>query len=153
MESIDLCSLSNKRRGGITLIVFADFPYETTFEKQKALFAIGRKCALESPGDELRQVAFVTEAWLSCDQSYAFPSEDPNRKEAITLWTLDIDGRSVAYHGYIAEIIRQGEIIDLLEYKKQEIQENRILYAFLAGFCSGKLTDRQLGELIEKHVR
>lgn len=136
--------------GGITLIVFADFEYENTLAKQKALFAIARKCAKEQTGAELRQVAFVVEAWLSRDTSYKAPSEDPKRREALCVWTLDVDGKNLSQDGYMAEIIRHGDIIDLAKYDKLGKVHNNLLLSFLAGFVSAEMSDQELKQMMDR---
>lgn len=130
--------------------MFADFAYETAFEKQKAFFGIGRKCAQEQPGAELRQIAFVVEAWLSRDPSYKAPAEDPKRREALCVWTLNVDGKSLSQDGFISEIIRHGDTIDLVAYKNLGEVHNKLLLAFLAGFASTKMSDSELAQVMAR---
>jgi hypothetical protein len=133
--------------GGITMFFFADFPFDTSLKKQKALFNIGRTFGLEHRDDEIRHIVFVVEVWTSGDASYKFPVDDPNHKEAISAWGLEIDGRATKQSGYAAEIIRHGDTVDLLPYGEIEVGHNKIILAFLAGFSSSKMSDRELDKI------
>jgi hypothetical protein len=132
---------------GITCIVFADFPYDTSLQKQKALFNMGRTFGLEHRGDEIRHIVFVVEVWTSGDASYQFPVHDPNHKEAISAWGLEIDGKTIKQSGYAAEIIRHGNSVDLLPYGEIKVGHNKMILAFLAGFSSSKMSDKELDKI------
>jgi hypothetical protein len=151
-ESIIPCCGWNWRWGGVVLIVFADFPFKTTFERQNALFGVGRKCGVEHPGDELCQACLVIEVWISKDLSRGRPSQDPKRKEALGAWVLNIDGKTVNHEGYMAEIIRSGNSINLLEYDKVEVSYNKVMMAFLAGFASKDMSNAELHAMAIKYM-
>lgn len=148
----------------LNLMVFADFPYETTFEKQKALFSVGAKLGQESPGKEIRQIIFVIEAWTSTWKKdgepypYERPSEDPNRKEVLMVQVMEPNKqtRELKQSVHIIEMLRDGsgELVDLLPRTEQlEVNYNKMLTAFLAGFESSKLPDKELAKMIENVLR
>lgn len=147
--------------GGVVMMVFADFPYETTVDKQKALFGLARKMGKEYPGDELRQVCFVVEAWMSYQEpgqprKYAAPSEDPARKEMITASVLDIDGnKAVKQSLYAAEMLRDGSgaLVDLLPHCPIGEVTNKLLIAFLVGFASAQMSDGEFAGLVARYMR
>lgn len=146
--------------GGINPVVFADFPFETTVQKQKALFDVARKLGCEHRHDELRQVVMVMEAWTAEykpgeQRKYRFPSEDPNRKEHLVATVLDIPApKKIEQSMYAAEIIRSGGGIDLLPHGKFEGKvTSQLLTAFLAGFYSAKLSDEEFGAILAKSLK
>lgn len=147
----------------LNLIAFADFPYETTLEKQKALFGLGRKLGTESPGKNICQIIFIVEAWMSSYRSdekrkYVAPSKDPNRKEVLTVQVLDANlaTRTITESVHIVDMLRDGsgELVDLL-HRKDEMQEvhSPLLTAFLAGFESTKLSDKEFARIMEQAFR
>ena len=147
----------------LNIILFADFPYKKTFEKQKAFFALGRKLGTESPGKNISQIIFIIEAWASSyakgeERKYVAPSQDPNRKEVLTVQVLDANHatRTLKQSVHIVDMIRDGsgKLVDLF-HRKDEIQEvnSPLLTAFLAGFESTKLSDEEFARLIERALR
>jgi len=146
----------------LNIIAFADFPYKTTLEKQKVFFGLGRKLGTESPGKNICQVIFIVEAWMSHyakgEKPKYSPSKDPNRMEVLTIQVLDANHatRKLTESVHIVDMIRDGsgELVDLL-HRKDEMQEvhNPILTAFLAGFESTKLSDKEFARLIEQAFR
>lgn len=135
--------------GKVTMIYFADLP-ETTLEKQLALFQLGREHGIDSPGNPLRHLYFISEAWFSSVPigekfKYNAPSEDPNRKEALTIQTLDTSTGKMELHR--AEIVRTGGTVELLSTECMGECQNRLLPSFLAGSVSAKMSDRELAEL------
>jgi hypothetical protein len=131
---------------------FADFPYDSTFEKQKEFFARGREYGLSHVGVELAQIAFISEMWVSDNPVYDFPAQDPDRKEAIAICTYDIVGRDIDQHMWIAEVIRVGDTIDLMPQEEMKVDHNKLLYAFLAGFASHKMSDSELLQMIKRRM-
>jgi hypothetical protein len=147
----------------LTLMVFANFPYKTTAEKNQALFATGRQLGLESKDKEITQVLFIIETWVSKlkpgeQRTFDQPRNDPNRSEALIIMVLDADleAKSLKQSMHIVEMLRDGEgnLVDLL-HRSEQLQEVRgsLLYAFLAGFLSTKFSDEQLAHIIEQTVR
>ncbi len=133
---------------------------QTTFDKQKLLFSIGRALSKEYLGLKVSCVAFVCEAWTSFvkhgDQfKYERPSEDPNRKEMLLVSTLDASSPpNLKQQAYRAEMLRDGsgELVDLLSKSTPlEVGHNRLLTAFLAGSLSTQLTDDEFTALLRKY--
>jgi len=132
--------------GKINLFYFADFP-DTTKEKQYTLFGLGRKYGIECPGSEnkIAHLYFVVEAWMSTNRNYNRPSEDPNRKEALTILHLDVSTMKTTLDR--AEMLRDGsgELVDLLTLEPMvKGVEDNLLPAFLAGTRSAKMSDAEL---------
>ena len=148
----------------LNIIAFADFPYSTTREKQKVFFGLGRKLGTESPGKDVCQVIFIIEAWMSSyakgerHKKHVAPSKDPNRKEVLTIQVLDANHatRKLTESVHIIEMIRDGsgELVDLL-HRKEEVQQvhSPLLYAFLAGFESTKISDEEFARMLENAFR
>lgn len=141
--------------------VFADFPYATTLERQKALFALGRKQGEEAREKTVKQVAFIIEAWAATyrvgEPRRHAPSEDPNRREVLILQTLTVmptpNGKSTIQQTLqTAELLRDGNgtLIDLLPSEKILDAEGGLLVAFLAGFESAKLSDDAFAAIVRK---
>lgn len=141
--------------GGQVVMVFADFPYETTVEKQEALFGLGLKLGQDHRSDEICQICFVVEVWMSQPnpgKTYRAPSEDPERREAISAQVLSVLDKTVKQEMFAAEIIRAGDCIDLAPYETIGEVENRLLPAFLAGFVGAKLSPIELSRILRKYV-
>ena len=146
----------------LNIIAFADFPYKTTIEKQEVFFGLGRKLGTESPGKNICQVIFIIEAWMSSyrkgEKRKYSPSEDPNRKEVLTIQVLDANPatRKLTESVHLVDMIRDGsgELVDLV-HRKEELQEvhSPLLTAFLAGFVSTKLSNEEFARIIENVFR
>ena len=143
------------------MIAFADFPYETTFEKQKAFFGLGYKLGKENPGKELHQVCFVCEAWVSRQKlgeprKYAAPSQDPNRGEALVVQILTIDPApeksQVKETARIMDLIRYQGGVDLLARDEGIEAHGKLLPSFLAGFSGGQMPDEQFRIILKKYI-
>ncbi len=148
----------------VNLVAFADFPYKTTLEKQKAFFAIGRKLGEESPGKEIRQIIFIVEAWASSYKAGeprpdVSPSKDPNRKEVLMINVLDADTstRELKLSTHLVEMLRDGSgaLVDLLHHRSEqlEVTGSPLLTSMLAGFLSTKLSERELARIVRKALR
>lgn len=141
---------AENKDGGVSMFYFADLP-ESTFEKQKACFALGREHGIDSPGNPIAHLYFVSEAWTSHNQEYAFPSDDPERKEALVINSMS--GETAKMEGTTAEILRTGGAVTVLPVKKLEEVHNALLFAFMAGVASAKMSDRELANMIEKYAK
>lgn len=136
---------------GMKTFEFEQFPFRKTVDKQMALFSVGREYGTDHQAEEIRQVIFVSEAWVSHNPTYDFPDEDPERKECIILSVLDIDGRNTHQSGYTAEIVRQADIVDLLPHEKLDTVYNELLIAFLAGVASAKMNNEEFAQFITNY--
>jgi hypothetical protein len=140
--------------GGMILVAFADFPYETTLEKQKAFFGLGLKIGQEYRDDEIMEVCFVIEAWMAHqkygEERQCAPSENPNRREVLTVQVLSVVGKSIKQSMHVAEIIRVGDTIDLAPYESVGEVDNRLLPAFLVGFMGAKLSPQEMSAIMTR---
>jgi hypothetical protein len=151
------------KRGKVeNLLIVMTFLGDNTLEKMKQFFLVGRKVGTSHPGRELTSVCFVVEAWISTytDEEAArhapAPSEDPHRKEVLAVSSLAIADKTVEQSMQYVEMLRDGsgELVDLLQNSDQiEVGHNNILMAFLAGYTSARLPDREMAKLIAKYAR
>lgn len=63
--------------------------------------------------DKVLEICFVIEAWTAKynhgEERHCRPSEDPERREVVTVQVLSAVGKSLKQSMYIAEIIRAGD--------------------------------------------
>jgi len=136
---------------GIATFEFEVFPRKT-MDKQKLFFMCGRAYGMKHRGAEIRQIAFMSETWVSCDPAYDFSDEDPARREAIIIGVLNIDNKKVSQEMWIAEIVRAGDVVNLLPQEKMGSADNHLLTAFLAGFASAVMSDIEFAQfIVEQH--
>jgi hypothetical protein len=142
------------------LLVYGGGP-QTTLDKQKMFFTIGRSLGKEYLGIDVSIVAFVSEAWVSTvkkgeSSKYNAPSQDPNRKEMLLVNVLDASKPPhLTQSLYRAEMLRDGsgQLVDLLaDSKPLEGGYSKLLTAFLAGACSTKLSDKEFDALLAKYT-
>lgn len=130
-------------RGGLQCFIFSNFPFDTTEERRQGLFEVGRTIGHQHPGDEVRQVCLIIEAWSSEDPLFCRkPSRDPKRKEALIAFVINVDGTRQFHSGYQSEIVRQKGTLTLLSYKDINVVSNNLLPAFLDGFASVSKSNR-----------
>lgn len=104
------------------------------------MFEIGSFVARSGEVGVLRQVFFVTEAWMSAadphKQRTVRPSEDPQRKEILLVASLSVaQGEQKAA---AIEMVRDktGKLTELrdLQFGEEGVGENRLLTAFVVGY-------------------
>lgn len=113
-----------------------------TFEgKLNQLFLTGVNFARNGEVGRLRQVFFISEAWMSLIQEDEVPatppSEDPDRKEVLIISGKDISLQET--HMIICEMIRddQGVLTDIRDLEGEDTEqalEFPLLNAFIDGF-------------------
>lgn len=140
---------------GKAAIYFLGYLPETTFEKQKMLFGIGREHGIGHPGNIPTQCYFVSEAWVSIqkegeERKYRSPSEDPNRKEMLIILHLNTEAGTCNLHR--AEILRAGTVVDVLPRDTLSDVTDRLLPCFLAGVLSTKMSDEELAAMIAEYA-
>ncbi len=140
----------------LTLFALAvDFgDHITTHEKEAMFFSTGRKFAKEkTPLPTLKQLCFVSEAWISYvnkmeERKYRFPSDDPDREEALMVLSLDVPTMQHTLH--MATMIRSktGKLLELRPQPDmmQKSLKSDLLPSFLAGVLSAKYTDSEFSK-------
>ena len=111
-------------------------------ERQRQMFQIGFALAQTGAVGVLQQAFHVSEAWLSVSKSgqepHYPPSQDPNRKEALVVFGLNV--QTVQTEVRVWEMIRDqaGKLTDLKAFDSAAAQaESPLLNAFVAGFALG----------------
>jgi hypothetical protein len=122
-----------------------------TYEERLVQMALtGAAVAQTEDVGTLQQVFFVTEAWMSEVQQGKIPSnppsQDPNRKEILTISQLEVYKRKSSLA--IVEMIRdqEGKLVELrpMEHLVGEEQvESPLLEAFAYGFKIGSEARRR----------
>ncbi len=113
--------------------------------RARQMFAAGFTLAKSGEIGVLRQVFFVSEAWMSAAKEGKLPgvppSQDPNRKEVLIITSLKLAGQQTGM--VILEMVRdaQGRLADLRDFQRTEGGEERVesplLSAFVQGFRAG----------------
>ena len=124
------------------VIVLRGFPSDSD-EKTQVMYQTGKRVFREHPIGILKQVFFVSEAWmgkrLSMDDSgkerYIRPSLDPDRIEVLTITCFNPStGESTIK---VLEVIRNSQE-EIVELKKVEVGDGKgqdyLLPAFVAGY-------------------
>lgn len=124
--------------GDIVTFEFEELPEETP-DKEKMFFRHGREYGVKHKGVELRQIAFISEAWAGYK---------PDRKEVIIISVLSIDNKKYSQEMWTAEMVRAGGIVDLLPQEKMGGADNYLLTAFLSGFASSGMSDVELAQFV-----
>lgn len=133
-------------------VILKDLPMESTLLKQIYCYAAGRQVAESLQDVPPQQLVFVTEAWMSENpDTYAFPSDDPNRMEVLHLSVLDLDGQEMRFSSRDFQILRYPESVDVapLQYDV-EIMYDKILMAFLAGYVSHRVPDEEVSRIAQE---
>lgn len=119
----------------------------TPTERLYHLYAAGWSLGQSEGIEGIRDLFFVTEAWMSlADKSLQRPSDDPKRQEILLIYRLHA---STNQKGLIAfELIRDraNKVIDLLEVINETVATDANtpgLDAFLAGFKAGRREARR----------
>lgn len=113
-------------------------------ERIEQMFFAGATLAREGHLGRLRQVFFISEAWLSTAQDGLLPntppSQDPNRKEVLIISGYAPSTRQANLA--VLEMVRDqdGTLRDLREFEQFEDDEDQVesplLMAFVKGFVS-----------------
>ena len=86
---------------------------------------------------EVKQVAFVSEAWTSPARTpFVMPSQDPNRMEVLVISALDAATNKQTLEMYTCIRDEKQAVVDLklIELPNEGIAEGPLLSAFLSGF-------------------
>lgn len=141
----------------VACLIFADLP-EVGLERQKKFFLLGRKIGLEYKKQAVLTLYFISEAWgatYRCGErrERVRIADDPNRRELLTIQVLDVSTGTIMQELYTAQMLRyEGKFLDLAPHIGPTECESHLLFAFLTGVSSAKLSDRELGKLIEKYI-
>jgi hypothetical protein len=141
------------------IVLFDDMPTDG-HKRHMMFFTSGRKVGAEIKL-EVRDLCFVSEAWLSRateggQPKYDRPSLDPNKKEAIIISRIQImpgpDKPQMLQSLTSYEMLRDGsgELVDLLKYAefKDRDVNNSLLTYFLSGIASAEYSDEQLMDML-----
>ncbi len=111
----------------------------------RQMFAAGFTLGRSGEVGALRQVFFVSEAWMSAASEGKLPdvppSQDPNRKEVLIITSLKLEGQQTGM--VILEMVRdaEGQLTELRDFQRTEGGEERVesplLSAFVQGFRAG----------------
>jgi hypothetical protein len=115
-------------------------------ERAEHFFSMGALLALEQYVGELRQVFFVSEAWLSTasreERDFLPPSQDPNRVEVLIIAQMNASDASSSF--CVIEMRRDGDgkLTELQELKSSENVPDVLFSPLLAAFITGFLMKR-----------
>ncbi len=121
------------------ILPFITFPFRTTEERERGLFAaarhFARKVRKQIKGKKIIHLAFACEGWgaqVQKTDEWVRPSRHPARKEVLFITMLDI--ATMKQEMSVFEMLRAGESIDLVAMmeKPDEVQSS-LLPAFLTG--------------------
>lgn len=141
-------------------LVMLDFLPDTTLEKQKLLFSIGRDMAMEHDieAKEVTQLVWICEAWFSIVKPEEFdtapsPSKDPRKQEGLIVLMLTLEDKTLVQDAQAIEIIRHGDTFDLLLLPKPDMggTHSSLLTSCLAGICSAALSEYEFDALLKKY--
>ncbi len=123
--------------------------------RAKALFLLGRAFAQEVhvPPGGISAVFLVQEVWTverGADELtlQSAVEDQPDRKECLSVLALRRQGMQLRQTGYLAEILRQGEVTDLGPTRTMQEVDSTLLPSFFAGVGSAQWNDRQLLDLL-----
>ena len=130
------------------IIQFAEFG--DTFEKrQQQMTQAGFVLARDNAVGLFQQAFLISEGWMSMSEGdkppTMPPSQDPNRKEVLTISGLQVDNQRLSM--VVFEMIRnpEGRLTELKSFEpapKDEMSaESPLLEAFVFGFAMGLLND------------
>lgn len=112
-------------------------------ERAEQMFFIGSALSHQQAVGALKQVFFITEAWLS-KQLEVSPSQDPRRVEVLAISNYQPDKEKTRLA--VFEILRDaaGELREIRPYEHREGEvghaESPLLDAFVSGFEKGAST-------------
>jgi hypothetical protein len=132
---------------GSRQIEVAEFDtFDPTHEgRAQQMFTAGFLLAQAGNVGQLRQVFFMSEAWMSVAQedkpASMTPSLDPNRKEVLMVSAYTVGSRKSGL--VVFEMVRdtRGRLVELKDFKlsqEYDQEENPLLEAFVLGFETGK---------------
>lgn len=125
--------------------VFDDLP-ATTQEKQLMMFRVGKNQGKAHPGMHLNHIYFVVEAWYTIlvngEISGSVSGKNPQKEEHLIILHRDVAKKESEITSF--QIIRQMDIVDLLQIKREEKGEviDELLPSFLDGFVRGCKRER-----------
>jgi hypothetical protein len=121
---------------------------DTHQERARQMFTTGVFLAHSQQVGALKQVFFVSEAWMSLpgekESPAVLPSQDPKRREILAISRLKIPTHENTL--VIFEMLRDetGQLTDLREFEPSARDdthvESPLLRAFVAGFSAGRGT-------------
>lgn len=134
------------------MIALGFFP-DTSLERQKLCFALGRRFGSEYPGVELQHVYFVSEAWATITPLQG----EVERKEVLTVGAFSFqpgpEKTDVQSSMCAIEILRlpTGAFHGLQPLEQQFYEaEHKLLVAFLAGFAASKLSEEEFAATVRR---
>ncbi|HEX3640221.1 MAG TPA: hypothetical protein VHV10_02905 [Ktedonobacteraceae bacterium] len=132
---------------------------DSSLEKQHRFFTAGRLLGRSKPKANITYIAFIVEVFGSFNRNIDRPSLDPERKECLSIVTLDVikedDKKCIEQHMHIYELIRDGsgKLVDLLNMHFEDGEvHSPLLIAFMAGFGSSKMSEEQRNDAIAKKM-
>ena len=125
----------------------------TSFERQKALFLLGRDYGLKH-SSHVHTLSLVSEMWSSYNESFDTPADDPARKEVLCFLTLEADkGEQTMRSVEMIRDVRTDHLIDLVPIAGyMDNAESNLLISFLAGVASAKMNDSELEDFIRQYT-
>ena len=123
-----------------TLATILDPMPDTHLERWNSFYMMGFTLGENSQLESIRQVFFVTEAWMTsaapdCSPTLP-PSQDPQRLEVLTI--AHYDAEMQRSHLLIYEMVRQeGQLVDLHAHSENEKLDNEVHNPLLTGLVRG----------------
>lgn len=129
------------------VLPFANFPFDTTEERERGLFAAARRFARVSKkhlkGKRILALAFICEGWGAQVQrgaAWTRPSRHPDRREILFILSLEV--ASMHQEAAAFEMLRPtGGAIDLVSLAEPEEVCSSLLPAFLTGLQTASLDE------------
>jgi|SRR5579859_2556571 len=128
----------------VLMLNLLDIP-DTHEGRARMMFSAGRDVARQSGIGNLRQVYFISEAWMSVAEKGKTldrpPSQDPNRIEALVISGFNLESTEVDLA--VFEMVRdsEGTLTELKDFQPEtdegEHAESPLLWAFAQGFKAG----------------
>jgi hypothetical protein len=139
-------------------IIVVDWLEDTTRQKIMQFFGIARRLAEERHWKfrDIKEIIFIIEAWKSTwiegePRKYAQPADDPERKEVLIVSKLVVipapDKPVLKTTMQTIEMLRVGDILDLLPAEDKGECDHRLLKAFMAGIASHEYSGMQLAAM------
>ena len=143
-DGIHLPTVMAEVNAQTVVIQLVEFP-DTHEGRAQQMFAAGFLLAQSGQMEQLQQVFFISEGWMSMAKEGKLPerppSQDPNRKEILFISRLKIKSQETQL--VVFEMLRdeEGRLTELEELQSAANEETQVesplLVAFVAGFEAG----------------
>lgn len=127
---------------------FPEMP-DTHEERARMMYFLGRSLAQDGRAGRLKEVWFISEAWMSMAKKgegiQVPPSQDPNRIEVLSIMVTEVTEDRLINKGVLLEMIRdtRGRLANIQEVeifadRRGKELKSPLLMAFFEGFrCGG----------------